>query len=1148
MMERSDSRISQRLSLIASAASWFAVTVGFSGVAGWAWKVPILKNWSVGMATMKANSAAGFVLLGFSLWMVRSEQVAAKAIRKRIAIATAAAVSLIALLSLLENRLGWNLEHAGSMSQPTALAFLFLSAAIILLDWRVRGYWPTQFLCLGSAIFAAPGLLNAVVPAIPETGIALPTAVTFFVLSLGTLCARASWAVSGLLSGNSAGATFLRRAVPVALVMLCVLGGMLSAPLLNQARLTWVEVCTVALLCNVLVVGLIVWNARLLDRVDRQRQKAEESLHISREQVDWLLERAEDTGAENLLRRLVTLGIGLSILLTTVMSFLSWRSSHKAVEEADWVAHSYAFKTSIETTVRHTTDIESGARGFAMAGEASFLDSYRSSWEAIAPDLAELRRLTTDNPSQRRMVDRLEPQIYALCNAARNLVQTRLATGKVPGKRELEAGKPPTDAVRNLAGEMRAAESEQLEQRDREAQAARHWTRIATLASALVGTSLLLCAGGAIRREINASARGRAQLKALNASLGQRVGERTAALVESEERLAGVIQSAMDSIITIDEQHRVVLFNGAAERMFGYPAAEALGQPIERFIPQRFHAGHHEHIQRFAEAGVTSRAMGALGTLWAVRADREEFQIEASISQIQTAGKKLFTVILRDVTERKRAEEARERLAAVVESSDDAIISKTLDGIINTWNPGAEKLFGYTSVEAVGQPITMLLPPDRIAEESDILAHVRRGDKVVHFETVRVRKDGKKIDVSATISPIRDSKGSIIGASKIARDITAHKQAEFAMRASEERHRQLFERSASGMAVCEMLFDTAGQPCDYRFLAVNPAFEQMTGLRREQVTGHRVLAILPDLDHYWIEMFGRVVATGEPATFEQYERSLHRYYQGSAYQPQPGQFAASFTDVTERNRSEQKLAEKVAELARSNHDLEQFAYVASHDLQEPLRMVSSYAQLLGERYRGKLDENADKYIGYAVEGAQRMQTLIQDLLAFSRVGRDGSGRKATDSEAVVMQALQNLQAAIQESHAAVTHNQLPVVTADRTQLVQLFQNLIGNAIKFRGDAAPAISITAAKDARVWTFAVADNGIGIAPQHKDLIFVIFQRLHTRTEYAGNGIGLAICKKIVEQHGGRIWVESEAGRGSVFRFTMPARPEDQEETPV
>jgi signal transduction histidine kinase len=227
------------------------------------------------------------------------------------------------------------------------------------------------------------------------------------------------------------------------------------------------------------------------------------------------------------------------------------------------------------------------------------------------------------------------------------------------------------------------------------------------------------------------------------------------------------------------------------------------------------------------------------------------------------------------------------------------------------------------------------------------------------------------------------------------------------------------------------------------------------------------------------------------------------------------------------------------DLARSNRDLEQFAYVASHDLQEPLRMVATYTQLLAERYRGKLDSDADKYIHYAVDGALRMQKLIQDLLAFSRVGRNGVALENTDCNAALQVALKNLEAAIQESGATVEPAQLPVLLADSSQMVQVFQNLIGNAIKFRGSESPVIRVSAELSGKEYLFSVADNGIGIAAEDAESVFVVFRRLHTRAEYPGNGIGLSICKKIVEQHGGRIWVESEIGHGSTFRFALPIK---------
>jgi light-regulated signal transduction histidine kinase (bacteriophytochrome) len=242
-------------------------------------------------------------------------------------------------------------------------------------------------------------------------------------------------------------------------------------------------------------------------------------------------------------------------------------------------------------------------------------------------------------------------------------------------------------------------------------------------------------------------------------------------------------------------------------------------------------------------------------------------------------------------------------------------------------------------------------------------------------------------------------------------------------------------------------------------------------------------------------------------------------------------------NITKRKQSEQQMLQLTEDLKRSNEELEQFAYVASHDLQEPLRAVTSYAQLLAHRYQGNLDAKADKYINYIVDGATRMQQLINDLLVYSRLGSRSKEFELADCNAAVNQSLSNLQIAIAETKAVITCDRMPTVMADEFQLVQLFQNLLANGIKFCREDIPLIHIAACRQDGEWVFSVRDRGIGIEPQYADRIFIIFQRLHSRREYSGTGIGLAMCKRIVERHGGRIWVESQEGKGATFYFTIP-----------
>jgi PAS domain S-box-containing protein len=334
---------------------------------------------------------------------------------------------------------------------------------------------------------------------------------------------------------------------------------------------------------------------------------------------------------------------------------------------------------------------------------------------------------------------------------------------------------------------------------------------------------------------------------------------------------------------------------------------------------------------------------------------------------------------------------------------------------------------------------------------------------------------------------------------------------------------------------------------------VNHMTEIMFGYERNELIGQPVETLIPERfrpshhqyrqDYFdnahtrpmgsGIELFARKKDGQEFPT----EISL------SPLQTSSGQVVtAVIRDISERQQARLALEEHARNLERSNAELEQFAYVASHDLQEPLRMVASYAQLLARRYRDKLDQDAEEFIEYIVDGATRMQNLINDLLAFSRVGTRTREFEATDSNAVLQRVLNHLQVAIEESQAVITYDDLPEVMADSQQLGQLFQNLLSNAIKFHGDEPPVIHVGCQQKGDDYLFSVADQGIGIEPQYAERIFQLFQRLHGKKEYSGTGIGLAICKKIVERHSGQIWLESGTGQGSTFYFTLPISRED------
>ncbi len=455
------------------------------------------------------------------------------------------------------------------------------------------------------------------------------------------------------------------------------------------------------------------------------------------------------------------------------------------------------------------------------------------------------------------------------------------------------------------------------------------------------------------------------------------------------------------------------------------------------------------------------------------------------------------------------------RYRAVVESSPNAILTKTPDGIIADWNPAAERLYGYSVAEATGRPVSLIVPADRRTELADLLDRVRRGETVQDFETVRVARSGQRIDVALTICPLVGSAGEVVGASTTSRDLTN-------MREQEERFRVVSDAAAAGL----LIIDTDG-----RIVLANAEAERQFGYTRAELDGMAVDRLLPPLgpEPEQDEPIGRRKDGGE-FPVELALRSVHVGRRDAA--------VVSIVDTTERKRTQRELQDKNRELERSNRELEEFAYVASHDLQEPLRMMVNYTELLAERYRGQLDERADRYIGFIVDGGHRMRQLIHDLLVYSRAGTRGNAPAPTDLAAVVRGVLSDLGQVIEESGARVEVAELPTVVVDGGQLGQVFQNLIMNAVKFRSDTPPHIAIAATRAPGAWELSVTDNGIGIDPEYAEQIFHMFRRLHERGAYEGSGIGLAVVRRIVERHGGRVWCEPGAGGGTAFRFTVPA----------
>jgi len=628
---------------------------------------------------------------------------------------------------------------------------------------------------------------------------------------------------------------------------------------------------------------------------------------------------------------------------------------------------------------------------------------------------------------------------------------------------------------------------------------------------------------------------------------------------ESAAKYRGLLEAAPDAMVVVNQAGEIVLVNGQVEKQFGYLRDELVGQKVKNIIPEGFAERLIADATR-STAEALAQHIGAGIELSGRRKDGTEFPIEIMLSPLESAEGILVTAAIRDISSRKAAEarlvkaegkrrlvenslrESEERYRMLLDGIEDyAIFMMDPRGRILSWNAGAERIKGYRADEIIGQNFSCFFPLEDIerGRPEEILRLTSASGR--HEEQgMRVRKDGSQFLASLTFTALYDQAGNLRGFSELSHDRTEREE-------SAAKYRGLLEAAPDAMVVVNQ----AGE-----IVLVNGQVETQFGYLRDELVGQKVKNIIPE------GFAERLIADATRSTADALAQHIGAGIELSGRRKDGTEFpieimlsplesaegilvTAAIRNISARKKSEQELAVANQVLEESNLELKQFAYVASHDLQSPLRSITGFVQLIQQEYEGKLDEQAQDWIRRTVRAVARMQTLIRDLLSYSRVDARSGPLTQIPFLEIVNDALILLESSIHDSGGQVTCDKLPMVMGDRSQLVQLMQNLIGNGLAYRSDKPPDIHISAKRSGKDWIFSVRDNGIGIDPNHYEQIFEIFKRLHSQKDHPGTGIGLAVCRRVVNRHGGKIWVESEPGHGSTFHFTIPEGTEQTNE---
>jgi PAS domain S-box-containing protein len=637
---------------------------------------------------------------------------------------------------------------------------------------------------------------------------------------------------------------------------------------------------------------------------------------------------------------------------------------------------------------------------------------------------------------------------------------------------------------------------------------------------------------------------------------------------EQNYRYLQVFESAMynanDIILLLSKEWEILKANKKAIENYGYTEEELLSMNITELRNVKKSELVNTQFEKAQLDGVEFETIH-------YRKDGSSFPVEVKSIGIEVNNDKFVLSIIRDISNRIKNEQEIRYLASIVESSEDAIIGKNLDGIITSWNNGAEKLYGYTKEEAIGKHVFLIIPEEKIEDFYNIMSKIKSGKKVDRFETIRKKKNDDIIDVSITVSPIYDLNGNIIGASNITSDITEERRTQIELEKSEEKYRMLYSRMSEGLGLHEIILNDSGVPIDYKFLDINDSFEKITGIKRETVIGNTVLQALPETEEYWIKNYGEVALTGNPKHFENYSKELDKYFEVYAYSPKKYQFAVLVTDVTEKKKKEKVLQDNYEEIStlyeeltaieeelrsnyqelekakdeadRANQAKSQFLANMSHEIRTPMNGIMGIIHLLKETGLNNIQK---EYLDIASHSSGLLLDILNSILDISKIESEKFelAVKPFNLKKTLDRTIKELSIACRNKNLEVFYYIDPFIdfalVGDELRLNQVLINLINNAIKFtqKGQILfKVIKLDSSNNKINLKFSIQDTGIGIKENFKKDVFKKFvqQDMTVTKKYNGAGLGLAISREIVKMMNGDIWFESAENQGSIFYFT-------------